>query len=432
MKRTRVALALASVGGGTLGLVALSGGLLSGCLPDAPKTQVLPDMATTVSVESTLTARQMFDKKALPLLTSTCGACHSLEVGVGPGFLRSAVPAPAYDPYPIITTWNNFVGGDPELSAFLTKGQHEGPALSMSQYDASLAWLRKEKQERDAATVTPLNPQVAPFTIKMSASKASPVYNYIDLGQIDKAFVGANIRFVATPLNATTGAGLEISDLRVFNNKPGSVAGEQRSIHFKNPLFVLWRAGEPYPDPANSFYGTERTVKLDQNDTNPAAPGVLIIPGILVLDQYRTGYSLSLVFDLIELVKPIVGGNPCTTGQMNYFQTNLVRYLGAKTGQTATSCAKATCHDALTKIAEIDMSPTLTTGSNMNALCEQLKFYNGLGIIATNTDPAIVASHPFRWTTTGTTSNYCQVLSPAENPCFDNFKAKLDAWKATQ
>jgi hypothetical protein len=427
MKPVRDALTLASLGGGGLSVAAL--GLLSGCLPDAPRAPAAPAMQETVESTGALTARQMFDKNVKPLLGSTCGACHSLEVGVGPGFLRSALPAPDNDPYPIITAWSNFIVPEPELSALLTKGQHEGPAMTMSQYDTTLAWLQQEKRERDAVTVTPFRQQIPPFTITMTTG-ATPVYNTINLDKIDTAFVGAYIRFVAKPLNATTGTGLEISDLRFFNRKPGAATSEQRSIHFKNPLFVLWRAGVPYPDPAQSFYGFERTIKLNQDDVGSPGNGVLIIPGILVLDQYRAGYALSIIFDLIELVKPVVGGDPCTAGQLTYFTATFPRYFGAKTGMTATSCARATCHDATTKIAEIDMSPTLTVGSNMNQLCEQLKFYNNLGVIARNTDPASSASHPFKWTTA---NDRCGVLSsPMENPCFDTFKSKLDTWKTTQ
>jgi hypothetical protein len=429
MKSVRLAFSLASLGGGGLAAAVLGTGLLSGCLPEAPKAPAQPKMEETVNIEGSLSARQMFDKQVKPLLSSTCGACHSLEVGVGPGFLRSATPAPDYDPYPVITTWSNFIVAEPELSALLTKGQHEGPAMTMSQYDTTLAWLKKEKQERDAVTVTPFSQQLPPFAITMSQSKAAPVYNKIPLDKIDPAFVGAYIQFVALPLNSTTGTGLEISDLRFFNRKPGAAASEQRSIFFKNPLFVLWRAGVPYPDPAQSFYGFERTIKLNQDDVGSPGNGVLIIPGIVVLDQYRTGYSLSIVFDKVELVKPVLGGDPCTANQLTYFTNNIVRYLGAKTGMTAASCAAATCHDATTKVAEIDMSPTLNVGANLVPLCEQLKFYNNLGVITKNTDPNSSSGHPFKWTTA---NNRCGVLSPAENPCFDNFKTKLDTWKATQ
>lgn len=427
MKPVRVAWALASLGGGGLSVAAL--GLLSGCLPDAPRAPTPPAMEETVASTDALTARQMFDKQVKPLLSSTCGACHSLEVGVGPGFLRSALPQPDYDPYPIITNWANFIVTEPELSALLTKGQHEGPPMTMSQYDTTLTWLKKEKTERDAVTVTPFQQQIPPFSITMTTG-TTPVYNQIQLDKIDPAYVGAYLQFIAKPLNATTGTGLEISDLRFFNRKPGATANEQRSIHFKNPLFVLWRAGVPYPDPAQSFYGFERTIKLNQDDVGQVGKGVLIIPGILVLDQYRAGYALSVVFDLIELVKPVLGGDPCTAGQLSYFSATFPRYIGAKTGMTASSCAQATCHDSVTRIAEIDMSPMLTTGSDLSTLCEQLKFYNSLGVIVRNTDPNGTVGHPFKWTIA---SDRCGVLTaPAENPCFDNFKSKLDTWKTTQ
>lgn len=316
MKKSLV-LSLTSVGASSALMLA------SGCLPDAPQAAVTNvDAGSTYDGGVSLSARQMFNMQVLPLLSATCGACHSREVGVGPGFLKSANPDPTiYDPYLTVTNWNNFIVSEPDLSLLLTKGQHEGPALTISQYDSVLAWLQQEKKERDAVSVIPFKPQVAPFSITLSASKSSPKYNNVYLDSIDPGLTGAYIRFVATTLS-TSGAGLEISDLRIVNVKPGSQPTDQRSIHIQSPLFVLWNNGTPETDPANSFSGKDLTVALNQNDPTPAgATGVLIVPGLLVLDDYRPGYALNIVFGVIELVKPVVGSNPCTANQLTSSRT---------------------------------------------------------------------------------------------------------------
>lgn len=415
-----------ALGAGGLAVAFVGGAALltqHGCLPDGPKVNEAPaDMTVVPDTGASLTAKQMFNMQVLPLLTSTCGACHSREVGVGPGFLRSASTDPTvYDPYPVVTTWNNFIVSSPELSALLTKGQHEGPALSMSQYDATLAWLEQEKKERDAVTVIPFKPQVPPFTVAITTNKASPQYNVVNLDSIDSSFAGANIRFIATTLSPS-GTGLEISDLRFINVKPNPQPGEQRAIHFQSPLFVLWRSGVPYPDPANSFGSTDRTVALNQNDTTAGGPGVVIIPGILILDQYRPGYSLSIAFSTIELVKPVAGANPCSAGQLSYFSGNIANpYLAA-----VSSCTQSgQCHNAMAKVAGVDISPT-TTGADLSGLCEQLKFYNGLSIIQHNMDPNATYNHPFKWTTSNCTANGFPTT------CFNDFSSKLDTWRTTQ
>lgn len=412
------------------GLVAtLFGGAVltqDGCLPDGPKVAEVPvDMTPVVDAGASLTAKQMFNTQVLPLLTSTCGACHSREVGVGPGFLRTGSADPTvYDPYPIVTTWNNFIVSSPELSALLTKGQHEGPSLSMDQYNATLAWLQQEKKERDAVTVIPFKPQVPPFSVAITTDKANPKYNVVNIDTIDSSFAGANLRFIATTLSPA-GTGLEISDLRFINVKPNPQPGEQRAIHFQSPLFVLWRGGQPYPDPANSFGSADRTVSLNQDDIT-GGPGVIIIPGILILDQYRTGYSLSVAFSIIELVKPVAGANPCNANQLSYFTTNLANtYLSA-----ASSCTQSgQCHNSAAKVAGVDISPTLVGGSNLSSLCEQLKFYNGLSIIQHNMDPNATYNHPFKWTASNCTANGFTNPGAPTNTCFTDFSSKLDTWR---
>jgi hypothetical protein len=395
--------------------------LSTGCLPGAPnENMTVADMSATIDAPPNLTAEQMFNQDVLPLLTPTCGACHSLVSGIGPGFLASASSNPnIYDPYPTIIAWPNFIVTNPELSLLITKGQHEGPAMTESQYNETLAWLQLVNQENAASAVTPFAPQVPPFSLVFTTNMAMPQYNVVQLSQIDPSLVGAYIRFIATTLNSD-GSGLEISDLRLINVVPNPQPNQQRSIEFNSPLFVLWRNGVPFPDPANSFQGTDDTVALNQND--PGATGVLIIPGVLFLDEYQPGYSLSIVFSSIAVVPPVIGSNPCTTNQMNYLTTNIVPYLAA-----ASSCTQAgKCHNATNMEAGLNLSPVTMTGADLTSICEQLWFYNGLGTIAQNTDPNSTLTHPFKWDAPDCMANGFPTT------CFTTFSGFLTTWQTIQ
>ena len=298
-----------------LGL-ALALSTATGCLPQAPAPAPAPDLALPPVLDMTspdqangtitdtvrLSAREIFDTLVLPSLSPTCGGCHNRDAGVGPGFLRSASTT-KYDPYPITVAWTNFVVEDPQLSQLLRKGQHEGPPLNLDQADIVLRWLTQEKAERDATTVVPFKPQVKPFTPVISAGRNMAPYNTVDLGQINRVFAGAYLRFSAVPISAR--GGLEISDLRLFNVKPGAMAGEQRTIRMRHPLFVVWSNNIASPDPVDNFAGSDRTVSLNQNDSG--AMGVLIVPGLFTLNGYRSGNALSVVFDELSLVPAAAG-----------------------------------------------------------------------------------------------------------------------------
>ena len=147
----------------------LSLGLLQvpGCLSDAPAPVVPPaappDMAEPpLDAPVRLSARTIFDTQVLPLVLPSCGGCHKVQGGTGPAFLASISPT-NYDPYLITSTWPGFISTSPELSALLTKGQHEGPAFTLDQYATVLSWLSQEAAERAASTVKVFNPAVTPF-----------------------------------------------------------------------------------------------------------------------------------------------------------------------------------------------------------------------------------------------------------------------------
>lgn len=420
----------------TLGFLLLG---LYGCLPAAPSGPAAadlaapavadlaqPDMAQGTIVDvARLTAREIFDTLVIPTVTPSCAACHNRDSGVGPGFLRSASTT-KYEPYPITVAWTGFVVDDPQLSQLLRKGQHEGPPLNLDQADIVLKWLQQEKAERDASTVIPFKPQVKPFTPVLSAARATAPYNTVDLGQINRAFAGAYLRFTAVPISSR--GALEISDLRFFNLKPGAMANEQRTIHMVRPLFVVWTNNKALPDPVDNFNSTDRTVALNQHDTIPGdggmvpgSNGTLIVPGLFTLNAWRPGSALSVVFDELSLVAPQSGGNPCTAAGLTQFTTKVAPFI-----TPTTSCVTAGCHDANTQVAGINMALLLPPQGDVKKLCEQLKFYNGLTIIDDNTNPAKSGNHMYRWTDTA-----CRNANLAAG-CFTSFANELKTWRTLE
>jgi hypothetical protein len=366
-----------------------------------------------------LSARTIFDQQVVPLLLPTCGICHKTQGGVGPAFLLSGSPT-SYDPYLVTSTWPGFIPStdNPDLSALLTKGQHEGPALTLDQYSVVLSWVTEELAERAALTPQPFNPSVDPFVPVTTGATTK-----VNLGGINPQFSGAYISFTATLISPTLG--IELTNLRFFNVKPGAMTGDQRAIHIQRPLFVMWQGTKAIPDPVDSFGSTDLTFPLEIPASGQQPVGQLITPGILTLADYRPGQALSISFNLMQLVPPAAGSNPCKPAGLTSFYNGVATPYLAKPGACTQSNA---CHTTSGKAGGIDMTPVSLpiTDPKLIALCETLKFYNNAGTIANNTDPAS-GYHPlFKWNATNCQANGL----PAT--CFTDFSAALATWKTNE
>lgn len=407
-----------------LGLGLLGSGCLSSAPPPPPLQEAPPDLAQPpLDAPVHLSARTIFDTQVLPLVLPSCGGCHKVQGGTGPAFLASISPT-NYDPYLITSTWPGFISTSPELSALLTKGQHEGPAFTLDQYATVLSWLTQEAAERAASTVKVFNPAVTPFYPDTTGGNTT-----VSLGQISSQFTGAYISFRATPISASRG--IELTNLRFYNVRPGAVTGDQRAIHFQRPLFVVWQGTTAMPDPVDSFSSTDLTVPLEIPPGTTQPVGQLITPGILTLTGYVPGNALSISFDLMQLVPPAAGSNPCKPAGLTAFYNQVRPYLAA--GGSCTMGGTA-CHAASGKAGGIDMSPVAlpVNDPKLIALCETLKFYNSVGTILNNTDPNGMYSHPYKWwTNTAGRPNNCMV-NGFPDTCFADFMGQLTAWKAAE
>ncbi|MCS6913586.1 MAG: hypothetical protein RMK29_09655 [Myxococcales bacterium] len=385
-----------------------------------------PDMREpTIDATSRVSARAYFNTQVLPSIQPTCGGCHRVEGGVGPGFLK---PAPGTDdPYPTMVSWPDFIRlDDPAQSKFIRKGVHEGPALvgfdtgCNDQCGIVLEWLKLEQQERLALVAPTFKPAVRPFY---------PVLNGITqvrLDSIGDLFSGAYFQFRTTPLPG--GRGVEISDLRFFNVKQNAQPTEQRTIRMQRILFVVWNNGLPLPDPGDNFATTDRTIRLFQDDDDPEGttrniPGTgnLIIPGLFTLTQFRAGSALSMVFDVLNVLPPLPGSNPCKPAGLNVFNNQVAPYLRANQ-----SCTRMGCHDNTGVAGGINMLDGLKLpldDKKNRELCEELKFYNTSRTLEINTNPTSMVSHPYRFNATNCTT------AGFPPTCHTQFTAVLDAWR---
>ncbi|HUS33275.1 MAG TPA: hypothetical protein VMZ53_32455 [Kofleriaceae bacterium] len=221
---------------------------LVGCLGD-------PASPTT----TTLTAREAFDQRAWPSL-STCAGCHGNQPAIdflAPGTADGAYTTVfAFQP-PVIDI------EVPSSSLLLTMGKHTGPALSADQAAGVLEWLEAERNERMPETGN---------TVRVGPVLPTPgTAITLDLG-----INGAQL----TLMPEASEAGLYFSHV--------TIAGGS-GVHLTHPLFVS-RPPKPILDPVDRFGALDAKV---------AAGGQLELGPVWFLDFTTTDY-LSIHFSTLE------------------------------------------------------------------------------------------------------------------------------------
>jgi cytochrome c553 len=169
-------------------------------------------------------ALEAFDNDVVPVLQAACAACHASMANID--FLKSDP-----DVRTRLLEWpNKLVDLDaPAASRLLTKGAHEGPALTPEQGAPLLSWIQLE---RTAAGVDDVVVELTPF---------QPVdgMNDIDLAAI--GLTGSAITFRMERLSV----GMYLSEMQVTAGPDG--------VTLTHPLFVHWVDGSPSPDPIDRF-----------------------------------------------------------------------------------------------------------------------------------------------------------------------------------
>jgi len=266
--------------------------------------------ATDPLAEARVAARAAFDTDVSPILSAVCTACHQ-AAGPGQGFLT-----PNPDAYTTLLNWPGIIDLErPTRSRLLTRGPHAGPGLNEEQHDNILRWIELEIAARGRMVEQdPETPSFAPILGD----------NSVDLGPL--GLVGSTLTFRAELL----AAGLYLSSIQVTAGASGA-----RLVH---PLFVVWKAGVPQPDPVDSFAGLDLSVQ-------PGGAATLA-SGTLVLVAFAAGDQLSVTFESAEpTVAQVPDGGvvgPVDGGGLGGGCRNVAAFTQYAQPQLAQACAN--CH----------------------------------------------------------------------------------------
>ncbi|MBX3199306.1 MAG: hypothetical protein KF894_14330 [Labilithrix sp.] len=281
-------------------------------------------------------------------LLNVCGrTCH--DTG------KYTPPAPMFlegpDVYKSVKGHPGIINRDVYASAFLTKGQHAGPAVS---YDGEfekkvVAWLEAEAL---AIRAIPL-PTTPPTTIKSGA-------NDIDLTPAAVGgLTGVRLKFSAS----LVGSMLSLSDIEL-------VAPAGQDVHILQPRFVRVLPAPKddgttdVPDPADSFSNSDQTVP--GGASTPLAPGSVLFtheswrPFDLAKDKLR--------IEVMKLqpgkVSVIAAAAQCK--DVPGFVANVLPSMRGQGGGFGLNCAGGNCHGNAA-IGNINLS-----GNDNNLICQQV------------------------------------------------------------
>jgi hypothetical protein len=99
-----------------------------------------------------LGGRELYERNVAPILELRCNFCHAGANELdGPDFM-GATPA---DHYATLTGDPRLVSARPEDSLLLLKGEHTGPAFTLTEAQTVTAWLLKEANERGLVVAQP-------------------------------------------------------------------------------------------------------------------------------------------------------------------------------------------------------------------------------------------------------------------------------------
>jgi len=217
-------------------------------------------------------------KKALPVFKSTCAMCHDgsmPDIGylAGDSDLAIRDTLIAYQP-PLV----NF--NAPQSSRMLSKGMHEGPALTANQASDVLAWITAQ---RDAM---PLDPGVETAQVTPMLCNGLPPpcpVNTIDL--TSAGLPGATLTFEAQGV----GSDIYLSAIQVTAGADGA--------YLAHPLVDSWPAGATAPtqDPNDRYFNVVFNV-MDATPTTLGTDGGFA--GLAPADP------ISFHFDVVDKYRP--------------------------------------------------------------------------------------------------------------------------------
>lgn len=218
-------------------------------------------------------AREAWVSEAQPVLAQNCAACHNGS-RANIGFLEGDVMAQrddllAYEPLVVNLT-------APQSSRLLTKGLHEGPALTASQASSILQWVQKQKDASDVAGGGDLSLETDPF-IPLVCTAGAPgtvdcPFNNVALDKV--GVPGGVIRFTVQSL----GSGLYLANLKLIPGADGA--------YIEHPLFVSKPDnGDAKPDTIDRFFNVKMNLQQGATDAQQQiAGGTAAFVGFLASD----------------------------------------------------------------------------------------------------------------------------------------------------
>jgi len=368
---------------GALALVALTAAGCTGLIgPSGPDP--LP--------KEELTARKMWTEKAEPVLSTSCVGCHAgqrpnTDFLVGEG-LDARARIIEFTPAVINLS-------APQSSRLLTKGPHEGPALTATETSDVLEWIRAEKdaQPDPGLTDPTANLETTPFAPLLCTAGTPPAAtcptNDVDLTEV--GLPGAKLHFVATAL----GTGLYLNQLSIIPGPDG--------VFFEHPLFASYpEGGDVVPDELDRFFN----VKL--NVPSATTTGELIQGGYAAFPLFVPTSKISVLFKTVKAFQPEMGGTGTGTGGgggckvLASFKTNAQALFAQPAGGAAQSCLS--CHGGQNTNATSALNITgvnSTVDATIMTACNQIS--TRVNLVAPDQSGVFLApdpantNHPFRF-----------------------------------
>lgn len=253
-------------------LAGLSVSTLTGC-PPPPVASFDPD-----SVEDpALDPRGQFDLRVKPDVGGTPEApgactCHYTKQDAFEPFMK-------YDAeYDTITAYGGgkFLTTNADISPFLQKGAHQGPALSQPQYDRARAWLQAEALARGSGGGSKSTPTVALRTGDF----------YINL----EPLTGDPLSKITFSMSSSGARTYLVTGLKLF-------AGPTTGIHIKHPRFIIFSATGANADTSDALATVDLTVQANMS-------GNIGSGNVLLSNLPATTARIALAFEAIDKVNP--------------------------------------------------------------------------------------------------------------------------------
>jgi hypothetical protein len=235
--------------------------LLAGC------TGNIQDKSIAGLTPQQAVAKERWLQNAEPVFKAKCTMCHDGAMPPADPYLVGATDmairdtAVAYVPQLVNL-------GAPASSRVLTKGMHEGPALTAQEASAILTWIAAERDARPPAMVIE--------TMQVMVAQGSAT----DIALDGLGYAGAKISLTAMAVQSDTYA----TGITVTAGADG--------LYVQHPLFVSDPAGmDPIPDPIDRFYST--TLDLMAN-------GTMTLSAATTFTGFAIGNPLSIRFDVLD------------------------------------------------------------------------------------------------------------------------------------